>query len=413
MTAVLTTISLAGTIWAADLRFEEVGLVFTVPDTWSHESDAELTVAESSDGSAAVLFISPAEGSDPGVTSLDDVLAGMFEEAEEIGERAPLEGVEGISTEGSGVLLDEEAGPTTVAWAAMAIHHGGHDLYVVGIVDLGGDQARALEVDQIFDSATLLAMPGAAGDTSDGAASDTSESATQPSAGAGFLVAIEAPSNRDLQRYQTLLEESNVVRDIVDSLNASLILPRPVTIRVTEGDGPVYYPDTNEIIMSYEFLADTEALFRQTDSSVSDEDIQLALLDVFEWVLYHEVGHALVANYDLPIVGREEDAVDSLAAVISLAFIEGGDQLAFSAAELWIASADSREVEEEDFWDAHSLDLQRFTAIVCWLVGSNPEANADLIADFEFDEERVAGCELDFEQQVNAWETLLAPYMRP
>lgn len=33
-------------------------------------------------------------------------------------------------------------------------------------------------------------------------------------------------------------------------------------------------------------------------------------------MLFHELGHAFISLYDLPITGREEDAVDQFAAIL-------------------------------------------------------------------------------------------------
>jgi hypothetical protein len=60
------------------------------------------------------------------------------------------------------------------------------------------------------------------------------------------------------------------------------------------------------------------------------------------------------------VLGREEDAVDSLAAVIIAKFVAGGGDMALSVADFfgWLASH-KRYYDETDFWDEHSLDAQR------------------------------------------------------
>lgn len=42
------------------------------------------------------------------------------------------------------------------------------------------------------------------------------------------------------------------------------------------------------------------------------------MLGQFEFVLLHEVGHAFVHVMNIPMVGKEEDAVDTLATIIAI-----------------------------------------------------------------------------------------------
>lgn len=60
--------------------------------------------------------------------------------------------------------------------------------------------------------------------------------------------------------------------------------------------------------------------------------------------------------------------------------------------------------------DVHSLDLQRVYNLRCWIYGSNPEANGDLVADGELPEDRAGGCQEEWPQLDQAWSTLLDPY---
>src|SRR5690606_4146412 len=105
-------------------------------------------------------------------------------------------------------------------------------------------------------------------------------------------------------------------------IGRELALGRPLTVLVVgenapvDGDaapGPHYDPQSRTIRFSYGFVDDVRAslrrLVRRERVRMSADVLTAASL---EFILYHEAGHALVRRLDLPITGREEDAVDQL-----------------------------------------------------------------------------------------------------
>ena len=125
-------------------------------------------------------------------------------------------------------------------------------------------------------------------------------------------------------------------------------------------------------------------------------------------VVLHEVGHALVDVLDLAVTGREEDAVDQLAAWV---LIESGETNALLGAA---ASYYSEEAPGAPaFADEHSLDSQRYFNLVCWAYGADPGAGADLIEHWELPAERAGRCQAEYRRLDSAWSRLLASHIRP
>lgn len=225
---------------------------------------------------------------------------------------------------------------------------------------------------------------------------------------AGFTLSFgpAAPKHKDIR---TVLEASGRFQDAVAELNASFALPKPVKIVFREGDGPQYDPNTRQISMNYGFAARAAEIF--AGEGVSDDDIISGLLGAVEFVLYHEVGHALVDVCELPVTGKEEDAVDGLATFIAV--LTEREEIAVAGAALFDAWAANREeFSEEDFWDEHSLDEQRTYSILCWIYGSNPEAFAPLAAEVKIPESRAERCEREYQQIALSWSRLLLPHLR-
>jgi hypothetical protein len=133
------------------------------------------------------------------------------------------------------------------------------------------------------------------------------------------------------------------------------------------------------------------------------------------FVAAHELGHALVSEMKLPILGREEDAADVFAILTALWM---GDQLSHrvleDAAKGWFLAArrDKREGRTLDYYERHGLNEQRAYQIVCLMVGSDPIKFKALADETKLPPDRRRTCAWDYQTVVSSWENVLAPYRR-
>ena len=117
------------------------------------------------------------------------------------------------------------------------------------------------------------------------------------------------------------------------------------------------------------------------------------------FVLAHETGHALISEFGLPVLGREEDAADSLAAIVAIKMANSfADRVVVNAARGWFLSdqRDRKEGVASAFYDEHGIDVQRAYNIVCMLVGGQPEKFAGLAKEVKLPEERQSTCRDDY-----------------
>ena len=133
------------------------------------------------------------------------------------------------------------------------------------------------------------------------------------------------------------------------------------------------------------------------------------------FVGFHEMGHALVGQLRLPVLGRGEDAADSFA---TLAMLEAGTEFSVNvlvqAARGWFLM-DRREQKLGNmltFYDAHGLDKQRAFAIVCLMVGSNDKQFKELADWVQMPQERQRTCRDDYDNAKYSWDAVLKPYLR-
>jgi hypothetical protein len=133
------------------------------------------------------------------------------------------------------------------------------------------------------------------------------------------------------------------------------------------------------------------------------------------FVAAHELGHALVSEMKLPILGREEDAADVFAILTALWM---GDQLSYrvleNAAKGWFLAArrDKREGRTLDYYERHGLNEQRAYQIVCLMFGSDPAKFKALADQTRLPADRRRTCVWDYETVVGSWENVLASHRR-
>ncbi|NBZ87655.1 DUF4344 domain-containing metallopeptidase [Stagnihabitans tardus] len=126
---------------------------------------------------------------------------------------------------------------------------------------------------------------------------------------------------------------------------------------------------------------------------------------------YHELGHALIDVLQVPVLGKEEDAADTLSVIL----MHDGWQEEAATAILTAdatsyalrASDPNLEPDESSFADVHSLDIQRYYAVVCLFYGANPEERRQMALDLELPEEKLESCPYEYDQARAAWGTVL------
>ena len=133
------------------------------------------------------------------------------------------------------------------------------------------------------------------------------------------------------------------------------------------------------------------------------------------FVLTHELGHALIGEMDLYVLGREEDAADAFAVTAMLKVgTEVSTRVLVQAATGWFLSDKRNQAEgiELNFYDDHGLDRQRAYQIVCLMVGSDANRFAEAADRAKLPKSRQQTCEDDYGVASSSWSTALKPHLR-
>ena len=209
------------------------------------------------------------------------------------------------------------------------------------------------------------------------------------------------------------LLKASETRSLAKSLATAFELPNPLLIKGVNGfgGGPFYNPEDNSITVPYEFPAVVFNVIVQSNPHGTPTEWGEAAGAVNSFILAHEFAHALIHNFELPVLGREEDAADGIATVVLLKAEEGG-LYAIDAAEFWEAFSGRQDPPDlAEYADNHSFDRQRADNILCWVAGSDEPVLEAFLENEILPEDRLAACPGEWNLLQRSAEQVLDPHL--
>ena len=247
-------------------------------------------------------------------------------------------------------------------------------------------------------------------------------------------IQYEPPKNPEhLQLYTRLTQ--NQVLETIQKILSPLRLPKPGLLIKTMGcDGVINSWYNNDdpgdpgptVHMCYELL-DNIIKISTTDNVRPNVTRHDAIVGQFMFWTLHETGHAVFDIFQMPLLGREEDAADLFAAYIMLEF--GQDQ-----ARRWVEGAAYTSDEfmvdvpwGKNYASVHGLPQQRFYNLLCLAYGADPVTFADVIENMTdmmtqkgvlptaqqggLPKKRAENCEYEFQTVDHAFKILIRPHV--
>ena len=223
-----------------------------------------------------------------------------------------------------------------------------------------------------------------------------------------------APTSRAHREiYETLKSER--VLEQFQQLFTMFPMAKPFGFKLASCDGEAnawYDPDDRMITVCYEYVEEVSkfAPKKVTREGITPDD---AVVGPVVETFLHEAAHALFDVFKIPILGREEDAADQVAA---FALLQLPDDVARRmiggvAYNLSAEAKQDRRSRVKAFADEHGLPQQRFYNLLCMAYGAKPEVFADLVKQGHLPKDRAEGCDDEYEQVEYAVSTLLGPHM--
>ena len=249
-----------------------------------------------------------------------------------------------------------------------------------------------------------------------------SEIETVVSADSGRFVREDrnrAPGQLLLGRTGLVL--TGVVAQTTRDVNSVVALPVDIPVYSEPcGEENAYYNYVDDYIV---ICDDLVAAFDRWLVDIEDPEQRNDLLwGGLEFITLHEMGHALVDQFELPVLGRNEDAADLLAAYFA---VRSGDTDRVTGGLVYFLSTMQDRIAEAGpefiaYWGQHGLSEQRMAATACYLYGSNPQRYGYLVGTAalpldpasEYGAQRLYACQREYSLAVRDIERVLAPHAR-
>lgn len=235
---------------------------------------------------------------------------------------------------------------------------------------------------------------------------------TCTAAQAEYAVKFLAPATQEQARIATHMRQSGTLENFVTLINKAITTPRevPVIARSCGVSNAFYSPSRREITVCYELLVDSEKSLRRTmGNRYNDVQYMQVLYSELAFVLLHEMGHHLIHEYSVPVLGREEDAADKIASYI---FLTSGGENVLKRSLMFFATNPTGLMGlalngSSHYGDEHSLSEQRLANLVCWGFGKNPNEFGLLAASAKVPQSRLVRCRDEYEKMVRDIPNLL------
>lgn len=228
-----------------------------------------------------------------------------------------------------------------------------------------------------------------------------------------FVVEYIPVANARYKAIEKEVREEKMLEKAADRLNRALSLPHNITLRSKDCGqiNALYDSETSSVTFCYELMEHFFVLFRS--GGMPEDQAYLKMFDAVRFVFLHEIGHALIDAYKLPITGNEEDAADRCSAYINL------EELGYDGFRAVKAAADAFNIEsrqsggkDRNMADEHLLQEQRFYNSLCMIYGSNTTKNENIVSEGYLPKERAVRCKVEYQKMVDGWVNLLAPWRK-
>jgi hypothetical protein len=228
-----------------------------------------------------------------------------------------------------------------------------------------------------------------------------------------FIVEHQGVKNSRYAEFDRKVKEEKLLEKAADTLNRSLILPYDISLRTKDcGEvNAIYDSADHSITVCYELMEHFQKLFRSEGSSEREADKKM--FDAVRFAFLHELGHALIDAYKLPITGSEEDAADRCSSYICLEEMgEDGIRAVLAAADAFHIEAKQSSPSGKDLSDEHLLQEQRFYNTLCMIYGSNTTKYNYFVSQKYLPESRAARCPNEYERMAQSWSELLQKWRK-
>lgn len=214
---------------------------------------------------------------------------------------------------------------------------------------------------------------------------------------------LEQIRNPALRQIQLDWRNNRLLEGLSDQLSQQFTLNQPLKIGLGEcGTSNAFYrSDTKIVVVCLELIPDlVSRMRREQNTHVDRESINKTVIGALIFIVFHELGHAIIDIESLPVLGRNEDAADNIATYLILqepaladTAITGG-LFFFSKPVSLIPNFFS----QRHLSDEHGLNPQRAVNLACAAYGKGPQRYEWAMRVARVTNQRAVRCAGEYEQ---------------
>jgi len=155
------------------------------------------------------------------------------------------------------------------------------------------------------------------------------------------------------------------------------------------------------------------ALFGWSTSSLA-ENISVFAENVTTHVLYHELAHAIIREFELPVLANEEAMADTFATIYITGLLrDRAAEIVTDRVQSWLFEDAEVSPDTYDFKGEHLLDIRRAYQAGCLFYGLDPAEFVEEVAFLELSQRDLSDCSDTAPDQEAGWARTLAPHLLP
>lgn len=223
------------------------------------------------------------------------------------------------------------------------------------------------------------------------------------------------PSKKYFNEYLLMQEfqKSLMLDGLVESIDPNLQIESKECGQVNA----FYSPSQKKITLCYEPMnrADSVIDYFYPYPRETIQNRSTLKAGVFMGALLHELGHAIIHLKDIPVLGNQEDAADSIATITLLELTKKSPQqgkvmIVGGLTHDWGTRMDGLTkflIGKDLYADEHPLNEQRVFNRVCLAYGSNPALFIDTARQFKLPASRAKRCQIEYQDTKRAVDALI------
>lgn len=215
-----------------------------------------------------------------------------------------------------------------------------------------------------------------------------------------FDYRYERSADAHLQKAIDLFESKETLQKMVSTFDRNVRLPHAVTLVLRScGEANAFYDkNKNEIIGCIElFDMIGDRYSSALRARYGKENVVKIVAYSVIFAMLHELGHAIIDQLDVPVLGREEDAADRIATYLFLQGNSESQEIVFTGAIVLMESF-SLPFTRVHLADAHEQAEQRQSNIACLAFGANPSQFSRYVGTDILPYARASGCGAEYEK---------------